>query len=91
MYVDKHYQMHFQIVYPNTFRIVVKQLLRTEENGYRDVSYYSLNQFIKPIELLYNETTYYRKNATQVLKLMSCCILKFGFCKKASTEEGHKI
>ena len=50
MYVDKHYQMHFQIVYPNTFRIVVKQLLHTEENGYRDVSYYSLNQFIKPIE-----------------------------------------
>ena len=49
MYIDKNYQMHFQIVYPNTFRIVVKQLLRTEENGYRDVSYYSLNQFIKPI------------------------------------------
>ena len=49
MNIDKNYQTHFQIVYPNTFRIVVKQLLRTEENGYRDVSYYSLNQFIKPI------------------------------------------
>ena len=45
MYIDKNYQIHFQIVYPNTFRIVVKQLLRTEENGYRDVSYYSLNQY----------------------------------------------
>ena len=56
----------FQLVYPTTFRMVVKQLVKTEENGYRDVRTTLNIPWLKVLKITFNFAGFERSVPIQI-------------------------